>query len=74
MLIEDFADYGVALERFFVTTIVKPDGDSAYEKFKSLHFRQYADIAEAKLRQQVGIIDKQTEAHKMVIESQALAQ
>mgnify|MGYP000355665649 CR=1 FL=1 len=39
MLIEDFADYGVALERFFVTTIVKPDGDSAYEKFKSLHFR-----------------------------------
>ncbi len=74
MLIEDFADYGVALERFFVTTIVKPDGDSAYEKFKSLHFRQYADIAEAKLRQQVGIIDKQTEAQKMVIESQALAQ
>ena len=74
MLIEDFADYGVALERFFVTTIVKPDGDSAYEKFKSLHFRQYADIAEAKLRQQVDIIDKQTEAQKMVIESQALAQ
>ena len=74
MLIDDFADYGVALERFFVTTIVKPDGDSAYEKFKSLHFRQYAEIAEAKLRQQVGIIDQQTEAQKMVIESQALAQ
>ena len=74
MLIDDFVDYGVALERFFVTTIVKPDGDSAYEKFKSLHFRQYADIAEAKLRQQVGIIDQQTEAQKMVIESQALAQ
>ena len=73
-LIEDFSDYGVALERFFVTTVVKPDGDPAYEQFKSLHFRQYADVAEAKLRQQVGIIEQQTEAQKIIIESQALAQ
>lgn len=69
----DFADYGIALERFFVTTIAKPDGEPQYEKFKELYFRQYADIAEAKLRQQVGVIDKQTEARKMVIESEALA-
>ncbi len=74
MLIDDFADYGVVLERFFVTTILKPDGEPTYEKFKSLYFRQYADIADAKLRQQVSIIDKQTEAQKIVIESQALAQ
>lgn len=73
MLIPDFDDYGIALERFFVTTIVKPDGDSAYEKFKSLHFRQYADIAEAKLRQQTAIIDEETKAQRMVIESQAMA-
>ena len=45
LLIPDFADYGIALERFFVTNIVKPDGDRQYEKFKELHFRQYADIA-----------------------------
>lgn len=69
----DFLDYGVALERFFVTTIVKPDGDAAYEKFKSLHFRQYADIAEAKLRQQTAVIDAETEAQKTVIASQAMA-
>lgn len=73
MLRPDFDDYGVALERFFVTTIVKPDGDSQYEKFKSLHFRQYADIAEAKLRQQVSIIDEQTRAQQTIIESQAKA-
>ena len=73
MLIVDFADYGVALESFFVTTIVKPDGESSYEKFKSLHFRQYADIAEAKLRQQTAVIDAQTEAQKTIIESQAMA-
>lgn len=62
MLIPDFADYGISLERFFVTNIVKLDGDRQYEKFKELHFRQYADIAEAKLRQQTDIINAQTEA------------
>ena len=70
----DFADYGVELERFFVSNIAKPDGEPQYEKFKSLHFRQYADIMEAKLRQQVSVIDAQTEAQKTVIESQAIAQ
>lgn len=74
MLISDFEEYGVALEHFFVTTIVKPDGEISYEKFKSLHFRQYADVAEAKLRQQVSVIEQQTEAQKLVIESQAIAQ
>ena len=73
MLRPDFEDYGVSLESFFVTTIVKPDGDSQYERFKSLHFRQYADIAEAKLKQQTDIIYAQTEAQKVVIDSQAQA-
>ena len=72
-LIPDFADYGVSLERFFVTNVVKPDGDRQYEKFKELHFRQYADIAEAKLRQQTDIIYAQTEAQKVIIDSQAQA-
>lgn len=73
LLIPDFADYGISLERFFVTNIVKPDGDRQYEKFKELHFRQYADIAEAKLRQQTDLIYAQTEAQKVVIDSQAQA-
>ncbi|MCI8496869.1 MAG: SPFH domain-containing protein [Clostridiales bacterium] len=74
LLMEDFAEYGIALEQFFVTTVVRPDGDRQYEKFKELHFRQYADIAEAKLQQQVSVIQAQTEAQKTVIESQAIAQ
>lgn len=69
----DFDEYGITLNRFFVTTIVKPDSDPQYEKFKELHFRQYADIAEAKLRQQTDIIYAQTEAQKTVIDSQAQA-
>ena len=73
LLVGDFADYGVALEQFFITTILKPDGDRQYEKFKELHFRQYADIAEAKLRQQTEIINAETEAQKTVIDSKAQA-
>ena len=72
-LVPDFLDYGINLNRFFITTIVKPDGDPQYEKFKDLHFRQYADIAEAKLRQQTDVIYAQTEAQKVVIDSQAQA-
>ncbi len=70
----EFSEYGVALERFFVTTIMRPEGETTYERFKSLYFRQYADVAEAKLTQQLDIIKQQTEAQKIVIESQALAQ
>ena len=73
LLTGDFADYGVSLERFFVTNIAKPDGDRQYEKFKELHFRQYADIAEAKLRQQTEIINAETEAQKTIIDSKAQA-
>ena len=74
LLIPNFEDYGIVLKKFFVTTIVKPDGERQYEKFKELHFRQYADIAEAKLRQQVDIIEAETEAKKTIIESKALAE
>ena len=72
-LIPDFLDYGVALKRFNVTTVVKPDGDMQYERFKELHFRQYADIAEARLHQQTEVIAAQTAAQKVVIDSQAQA-
>lgn len=72
-LIPDFNEYGISLERFFVTNVVRPDGDKQYERFKDLHFRQYADIAEAKLRQQTEVIYAETEAKKVVIDSQAQA-
>lgn len=74
MLKPDFLEYGVSLEKFFVMTIVKPEEDKIYQKFKELHFRKYADVAEANIRQQVGVIDQETEAKQMVIESEGLAQ
>jgi len=70
----DFMDYGITLERFFLTTIVKPEGDKTYQRFKDLYFRQYADIAEAELRQKIGVIDQKTQAERMVIEARAKAE
>lgn len=74
LLVADFQEYGITLNKFYVSRIAKPDGEEAYERFKDLHFRQYADVAEARLKQQLDIIEQQTEAEKRVIESKAVAQ
>ena len=73
-LVPDFLEYGINLVHFFVTTIVKPEDDRMYQKFKELHFRQYVDIAEAQLQQKIGMIDQQTTAQRMIIEAQGIAQ
>lgn len=40
----DFADYGLALPRLFVTAIAKPGGGSPQcERSRELHFRKYED-------------------------------
>ncbi|MDR2543099.1 MAG: SPFH domain-containing protein [Treponema sp.] len=39
-LTPDFMDYGILLEHFFVTSIIKPDGDKTYEKFRNIHIQQ----------------------------------
>ena len=72
-LIPDIAQYGVALTQMSITTITKPDGDPLYEQFKQLYFRQYADIQEALINQQVDVINQQTEAQKTVIEAEAVS-
>ena len=72
-LTPDFDEYGIELQRFMVTNIAKPEGETAYEKYKDIHIRQYSDIAEAQLRQRTEIINAETEAQKTVIESQAMA-
>lgn len=74
MLLQDFKEYGIDLKHFFITTIIKPDGDSQYEKFKSLFFRQYSDVAEAELKQKVDVINQETEKKKMIIEAEGIAE
>ncbi len=73
LLVPDFDEYGVSLIHFFVTTVVKPEDDKTYRRFKDLHFRQYADIAEARLQQNVDIIGQETEKQKMILEAEGKA-
>lgn len=73
MLIPDFSEYGVSLVHFFITTIVKPEGNEQYSKFKELHYRQYTEVAEAELKQKTTIINAETEAQKKIIDSKAEA-
>ena len=74
MLIPDFKEYGILLQKFYVTNIAKPDGETAYEKFKELHIRQYSDVAEAQLKQTLGIIDEETEKKRRIIEAEGIAE
>lgn len=70
---KDFRDYGLKLNQFLVTTVSRPDGELQYEKLKELHFRKYADITDAQIRQQKELIDQQTRSMKMQMEAEALA-
>ena len=74
LLIPDFYEYGIRLERFSVTNLAKPDGEKAYEKFKELHIRQYSDVAEAQIKQQVSVIDEETEKKRKIIEAEGNAE
>ncbi len=73
-LLPDFAAYGLSLTQMLVTAIVKPEGDPVYEKFKDLHFKQYADVREAQIKQQVSIIEQETAAQRTVISAKARAE
>lgn len=73
LLQKDLSDFGIKLEKFIVTTIAKPEDDKTYLEFKELFFNQTVSVAQAILRQQVSLIDEETEAQKKIISSQAEA-
>lgn len=72
-LIEPFLDYGLALERFMIVRVAKPEGESTYEKFKQLHFSSFADVRNAEIAQKVALINQSTKNQQIIMESQALA-
>lgn len=74
LLQPDFKEYGLELTQMMITTIVKPEGDPIYEQFKELYFRQYADIKNAQINQQVGVINQETMAKQTVIEAKGVAE
>ncbi len=73
LLEKDFAEYGIKLNKFFLTTILKPEEDKQYQEFKELYFKQTVSVAQAELRQKVALIDEETKAQQKIIESKAEA-
>ncbi|XME01831.1 SPFH domain-containing protein [Lachnospiraceae bacterium C1.1] len=73
LLENDFDNYGIDLRTFLITTVLKPDEDPNFRKFKELHYRKITDVAEAELNQRVSIINEQTKAQKTMIEAEAIA-
>ncbi len=72
-LLDDFYDYGIELNSFLIMTIVKPDEDENYKRFKDIYFRQKSDVMEAELQQKISLIKKETEAKSTVIDAEARA-
>lgn len=73
-LAPDFLDYGMTLERFFITNISKPEDDPNYNRFKNLFFEESIGLREEKLQQQRELIRQQTESQRIVMKSAAIAQ
>ncbi|MCH5270150.1 MAG: SPFH domain-containing protein [Lachnospiraceae bacterium] len=72
-LVDDFEDYGINLSTFFITTVVKPDEDRNFIKFKELYYRKHNDVTEAEIKQRVTLIEQSTKAQTTVMEAEALA-
>ena len=73
-LVNDFAEYGIKLEGFFLTNIAKPEEDKQYLKFKELYFKQGVLVADAEVNKKLGIIEAEKEAAKTTIGATAEAQ
>ncbi len=69
----DFQEFGIKLQKFFVTTIAKPEDNKQYLEFKELYFKQSVALAEAELKQKLELIEEDTKAKKVVMASSAAA-
>lgn len=70
---DDFYDYGINLKKFLITTVVKPEENPNYTRFKDLHYRSFTDVAEAELNKRLARIEQETKAQGIVIEAEATA-
>ncbi len=69
----DFDEFGIKLNKFFVTNIAKPEDDKRYLEFKELYFKKSVAVAEAELKQKLDLIEEDTKAKKTIIASEAEA-
>lgn len=69
----DFLEYGVALKKFVVSRIQKPE-NRTFQRFKELHYASYMNVAEAELKQKVDLIEQETRTQKTILEAKGIAE
>ncbi len=69
----DFEEYGIKLEKFFLTNISKPEEDKQYLKFKELYFKKGVMVADAEVEKDLSKIEAEKEAQKVKIDAEAQA-
>lgn len=72
-LVKDFAEYGVALKKFVVSRIQKPE-DRNFQRFKELHYASYMNVAEAELKKKIDLIEQETQTQKTILEAKGIAE
>lgn len=72
-LTKDFDEYGIKLEKFFLTNIAKPEDDKQYLEFKELFFKKGVLVANAETEKDLSRIDAETEAQNLKIDAEAQA-
>ncbi len=77
-LVPEFADYGIELRRFMITSIAKPEDDPIYQRYYRALSDQTLNVLEAQARQNEAVKEAETlwkvaqqEAQKTVIDAQA---
>ena len=73
LLDNDFEEYGIKLEKFFLTNISKPEDDKQYLKFKELYFKKGVLVADAEVNKDLSRIEAEKEAQKIKIDAEAQA-
>ena len=70
---EDFSEYGIKLNDFFITTIAKPEDNKQYLEFKELFFKQGVGLATAEIEKEIELTKAKADRDVTIIKSEGEA-
>lgn len=73
MMIPDFADYGISLEKLMVTRVVKPTDNSTYQRLLEIFERQTVGMMDLEVTRNYDLYREETEAQRVAIEASGQA-
>ncbi len=73
LLKNDFQEFGIKIDNFFLSNIAKPEDDKQYLKFKELYFKKGVLIADVQLDKEISDIEAEKEASRIGITAKGIA-